>query len=93
MEGGHGSGPESVDLMFDAGGPLWLTAPRHATKNSHGTGCTLSSAIAAGLARGLDLATATAEAKAYVTRAIVAADSLAIGKGHGPVHHFHALWR
>ncbi len=92
VKGGHGSGTESTDLYLDAEGARWLTAPRHATRNTHGTGCTLSSAIAAGLAKGLDLMTAVAEGKAYVTAAIVAADQLEIGHGHGPVHHFHAWW-
>ena len=62
------------------------------TKNTHGTGCTLSSAIAAELAKGASLREAVAAAKAYVTAAIAAADELEIGKGRGPVHHFHALW-
>lgn len=92
VKGGHGSGSESSDLLFDSDGPTWLSSPRHATQNTHGTGCTLSSAIAAGLARGLDLKTAVAEAKSYITDAIVAADRLAIGHGHGPVHHFHRSW-
>lgn len=92
VKGGHGSGAESSDLYLDGAGARWLTAPRHATRNTHGTGCTLSSAIAAGLAKGLDLVAAVAEGKAYVTAAIVAADRLEIGHGHGPVHHFHAWW-
>lgn len=92
VKGGHGSGAESTDLYLDAEGARWLTAPRHATRNTHGTGCTLSSAIAAGLAKGLDLVAAVTEGKAYVTAAIVAADRLEIGHGHGPVHHFHAWW-
>ena len=65
---------------------------RIATRNTHGTGCTLSSAIAAGLAKGMPLAEAVRAAKAYVTDAIAAADRLAIGMGHGPVHHFHRWW-
>ena len=68
-------------------------APRIATENTHGTGCTLAAAIAALLARGLPLAEAVRAAKAYVTEAIRAADRLSVGHGHGPVHHFHALWR
>jgi hydroxymethylpyrimidine/phosphomethylpyrimidine kinase len=92
VKGGHGSGAESADFFYDGSEPLWLTAPRHETRNTHGTGCTLSSAIAAGLARGLELADAVAAAKAYITAAIVASDSLTIGRGHGPVHHFHAVW-
>ena len=69
-----------------------LTAPRIDTQNTHGTGCTLSAAIAAGLAKGHTLAEAVADAKAYVTAAIAAADELEIGRGRGPVHHFHAWW-
>jgi hydroxymethylpyrimidine/phosphomethylpyrimidine kinase len=69
-----------------------LVADRIATKSTHGTGCTLSSAIAAGLAKGLDLAAAAGAAKAYVTAAIAAADRIKIGAGHGPVHHFHGWW-
>jgi len=93
MKGGHGAGAESVDLLVDRTGATRLAVPRVATKNTHGTGCTLSSAIAAGLAKGQDLATAVRAAKDYVTAAIAAADRLAVGKGHGPVHHFHAVWR
>ncbi|MBS1182682.1 MAG: thiD [Proteobacteria bacterium] len=92
VKGGHGTGADSADLFLDGEGAHWLRAPRHATRNTHGTGCTLSSAIAAGLAKGLDLAAAVTDAKAYVTAAIVAADRLEIGHGHGPVHHFHAWW-
>ena len=66
--------------------------PRIATRHTHGTGCTLSSAIAALLARGLPLPDAVAEAKRWLTEAIAAGDGLGIGHGIGPVHHFHALW-
>lgn len=93
IKGGHGEGPESVDLLVDASGVRRFAAPRIATRNTHGTGCTLSSAIAAGLAKGLALEEAVAAGKVYVTAAIAAADTLTIGRGHGPVHHFHALWR
>jgi hydroxymethylpyrimidine/phosphomethylpyrimidine kinase len=93
IKGGHASGPESVDYLVEAHAVARLAAERMATANTHGTGCTLSSAIAAGLAKGLDLAVAVREAKAYVTEAIAAADKLEIGKGHGPLHHFHASWR
>lgn len=92
LKGGHDTGDEAADVLMTADGPLWLAAPRHATNNTHGTGCTLSSAIAAFLARGSDLSESAARAKAYVTDAIVAADGLKVGHGHGPVHHFHALW-
>ncbi len=70
-----------------------LSASRVATNNTHGTGCTLSSAITARLACGDDMVTAVRAAKQYVYDAIVAADQLSIGKGHGPVHHFHAFWK
>ncbi|WP_029002593.1 bifunctional hydroxymethylpyrimidine kinase/phosphomethylpyrimidine kinase [Azorhizobium doebereinerae] len=92
MKGGHGTGAESVDLLVTPAGVVRLPAPRHVTRNTHGTGCTLSSAIASGLAKGEDLATAVAAAKAYITGAIAAADRLHVGRGHGPVHHFYALW-
>ena len=93
IKGGHGDNPESVDLLVDAHGVVRLTAPRIKTRNTHGTGCTLSSAIAAGLAKGLDLVTAAREAKDYVTAAIKAADTLTVGHGHGPLSHFHKFWR
>jgi hydroxymethylpyrimidine/phosphomethylpyrimidine kinase len=92
LKGGHGAGDESADLLLTDAGPHWFTAPRHATQNTHGTGCTLSSAIAAGLAKGLSLEDAVAAAKIYVTDAIKAADTLKIGEGYGPVHHFHQWW-
>ncbi len=92
LKGGHGSGPESVDLLIDADGDERLSVTRVPTKNLHGTGCTLSSAIAAGLAKGFALRDAVRAAKSYVTAAIAAADTLAVGSGHGPVHHFHRWW-
>ena len=92
IKGGHGSGPESVDLLVEADTCLRLAAPRVATKNTHGTGCTLASALAAGLAKGLSLEQAVREAKSYVSAAIAAADRLAVGSGRGPLHHFHAWW-
>ena len=93
IKGGHGEGAESVDLLIGEGIFLRLAAKRIATKNTHGSGCTLSAAIAAGLAKGRDLVTAVQEAKAYVTAAIAAADRLKIGHGHGPLHHFYDYWR
>jgi hydroxymethylpyrimidine/phosphomethylpyrimidine kinase len=92
MKGGHGHGPESVDLLIAPATFARLAADRVATRNTHGTGCTLSSAIAAGLAKGLDLAEAVRAAKAYVTAALAASERIRIGSGHGPVHHFHAWW-
>src|SRR5665213_2734226 len=90
IKGGHGAGDESVDLLIGEGETMRLTASRIATKNTHGTGCTLSSAIAAELAKGRDLVTAAQDAKAYVTAAIAAADKLNVGHGHGPLDHFYA---
>jgi hydroxymethylpyrimidine/phosphomethylpyrimidine kinase len=93
IKGGHGHGRETIDHLGTANGSLrTLAAPRIATRNTHGTGCTLSAAVAAGLARGLELPEAVVEAKDYLTAAIAAADRLTIGAGHGPVHHFHAVW-
>jgi hydroxymethylpyrimidine/phosphomethylpyrimidine kinase len=91
IKGGHGKGAESIDYLIREAGVVALAAPRIATKNTHGTGCSLSSAIAAGLARGDDLETAVRHAKAWVTAAIAAADRLSVGRGHGPIHHFHAF--
>jgi hydroxymethylpyrimidine/phosphomethylpyrimidine kinase len=92
MKGGHLEGPDLVDLLIDAEGELCLPARRHVTRNTHGTGCTLSSALTAYLAWGVPLREATARATAYVGAAIRAADELSVGSGAGPVHHFHALW-
>ena len=93
IKGGHGGGSESADFLLTGEGGRWFSAPRIATDNTHGTGCTLSSAIAAGLAKGDGLVAAVAAAKDYVTAAIAAADRLEIGQGRGPVHHFHAWWK
>jgi len=92
LKGGHLEGTESPDYLFDGEGMEVFTAERVDTANTHGTGCTLSSAIAALLARGLSLREAVRDAKAYVGAAIRAADGLEIGRGHGPVHHFHNFW-
>ncbi|MEM8571847.1 MAG: bifunctional hydroxymethylpyrimidine kinase/phosphomethylpyrimidine kinase [Pseudomonadota bacterium] len=94
MKGGHAHGETCVDLLMTQDrAPLRLSANRFQTRNTHGTGCTLSAAIAAGLARGLPLEAAVTEAHAYLQKAIRAADQLNVGHGHGPVHHFHELWR
>ncbi len=92
LKGGHGSSETCDDLYLSRSVERWYTAPRYKTKNTHGTGCSLSSAIAAGLAKGLELEAAIFEAKEYISQAIKAADMLDIGKGHGPVHHFHEFW-
>jgi hydroxymethylpyrimidine/phosphomethylpyrimidine kinase len=92
LKGGHLEGGESPDLLLDGSEHHWLEAPRISTRNTHGTGCTLSAAIAARLAHRVPLSQAVFEAKRYIAGAIAAADQLHVGHGHGPVHHFHELW-
>ena len=93
MKGGHAEGSDCVDLLImDDGFILELHAPRIDTQNTHGTGCTLSASIAAGLAKGLTLDDAVREAHHYLQGAIAAADGMGVGSGHGPVHHFHQIW-
>ena len=92
LKGGHGAGADCVDLLVTNGGISRLSAPRLATRNTHGTGCTLSAAIAAGLAQGMGLEAAVKRAHGYLQSAISAADRLQVGSGHGPVHHFHGVW-
>ncbi|MFI8520573.1 bifunctional hydroxymethylpyrimidine kinase/phosphomethylpyrimidine kinase [Streptomyces sp. NPDC085481] len=84
IKGGHLAG-DAVDLLTDGTVEHWLRAPRHDNRHTHGTGCTLASAVASGLAKGLDVPAAVGEAKAYVTGAIAAGFSL--GGGIGPVDH------
>jgi hydroxymethylpyrimidine/phosphomethylpyrimidine kinase len=93
LKGGHLSGAECPDLFaIGADEPTRLAARRVDTTNDHGTGCTLSAAIAALRPRRDDWLTAVTDAKAYLTGALAAADRLDVGSGHGPVHHFHAWW-
>src|SRR5690606_23716063 len=96
LKGGHLPGGELMDLLFDGDRMIELPAQRIETKNTHGTGCTLSSAIAALLpqtAGGLrPVESAVRAARDYLLRAIAASGQLKVGHGHGPVHHFHALW-
>jgi hydroxymethylpyrimidine/phosphomethylpyrimidine kinase len=92
IKGGHGQGSESTDYLIRGSGTVALSAARVATRNTHGTGCSLSSAIAAGLARGEDMETAVRNAKAWVSAAIAAADRFAVGHGHGPIHHFYRFY-
>jgi hydroxymethylpyrimidine/phosphomethylpyrimidine kinase len=92
IKGGHGQGSESIDYLVDAKRTLALGAPRIATGNTHGTGCSLSSAVAAGLAKGEDTETAVRRAKNWISAAISAADRFSVGHGHGPVHHFHRFY-
>jgi hydroxymethylpyrimidine/phosphomethylpyrimidine kinase len=95
VKGGHLDG-DAVDLLHDGDRMIELPSPRIVTRNDHGTGCTLSAAIAALLAQAADVPTAVKEAKRYLTGALAAADQLSIGRsgaGHGPVHHFYHWWR
>lgn len=92
IKGGHGQGAESIDYFIDGQRTIELAAPRVVTKNTHGTGCSLSSAIAAGLAKGEGLETAIRNAKAWISAAIAAADRFSVGHGHGPIHHFQRFY-
>ena len=92
IKGGHGQGAESIDYLIDAKGVIALAAPRIATENTHGTGCSLSSAIAAGLAKGEEMEAAIRHAKAWISAAIASADRFSVGHGHGPIHHFHGFY-
>jgi hydroxymethylpyrimidine/phosphomethylpyrimidine kinase len=94
IKGGHLSGNESTDLLSfpSTGQTIILNAERVDTQNNHGTGCTLSSAIASFLARGETIQDALSKAKDYLTGALRAGAVYRLGKGHGPVHHFYRFW-
>ncbi len=92
VKGGHRDGETCDDCLYHEGQIHRFSSPRIATKNSHGTGCTLSSAIAAQLARGETLVTAVAKAKKYLTAALEGASKWQLGKGFGPLHHFSEYW-
>jgi hydroxymethylpyrimidine kinase/phosphomethylpyrimidine kinase len=91
LKGGHLDGTESMDCFFDnkSNKITWLKARKIKTKNTHGTGCTLSAAIAAHLARGESLLEAVKAAKEYITAAILEGSKYRLGSGHGPVHHLY----
>jgi hydroxymethylpyrimidine/phosphomethylpyrimidine kinase len=92
LKGGHLDGPDSTDLLLADGDVTRLSTPRVQTTSTHGTGCTLSAAIAALRPQRADWTSAVSDAKDYLTRALIAADQLDVGHGHGPQHHFHAWW-
>ncbi len=98
IKGGHffqesyGEGADCIDILVSAHGISRFSSPRINTKNTHGTGCTLSSAIAASLAHGHNLVDAVGQAKAYVTAAILGSVDYKLGQGHGSTHHFHQWW-
>ncbi len=93
LKGGHLNTSESNDLLLGADGiQQWFTSPRIDSKNTHGTGCTLSAAIASCLAQKMSITKSCKHAKDYLFHAILAAQNQNIGKGNGPVHHFYHLW-
>jgi len=94
LKGGHLEGADSSDLLYLCREKRWVTLPaeRIASRNTHGTGCTLSSAVAAYLARGEELEAAVRRAKEYITAALQAGARYRLGSGHGPVHHFFRYW-
>ncbi|WP_207001004.1 bifunctional hydroxymethylpyrimidine kinase/phosphomethylpyrimidine kinase [Trinickia mobilis] len=92
MKGGHLASADSPDWLVQASGALRLGGPRVPVKNTHGTGCTLSSAIAALIPQRADLASAVTDAKVYLTGALEQSTRLNVGSGVGPVHHFYRWW-
>ena len=94
LKGGHTTGDAANDLLVSPSSDdtFWLNAPRINSNNTHGTGCTLSAAIAAFLAQGDSVLDACKRAKHYLSGAIKASQHHSVGKGHGPVHHFYATW-
>lgn len=92
LKGGHFDSETADDLYLSPNDRRWYSAKRVQTKNTHGTGCTLSAAIAAGLAKANSMPEAIEDAKQYLSHAIARADELSIGQGPGPVNHFHAYW-
>ena len=93
VKGGHLDQPDSPDILAGHAGSIWFEGNRIITRNTHGTGCSLSSAIAAQLAKGEAIEASVSKAKAWLAGAIGAADRLSVGSGHGPVHHFHRMWK
>ena len=91
VKGGHAADAAAADVLRDRAGMRWFSAARIATRNTHGTGCTLSSAIAACLAQGAGLDDAITRAKVYLGLALGGADALRVGTGAGPLDHFAGL--
>ena len=93
LKGGHLNSSTSNDLLINKNGEThWFESPRIESKNTHGTGCTLSAAITACLAQGIEIEKACGIAKKYLFNAIKAAKDDSVGLGNGPVHHFYHLW-
>lgn len=93
VKGGHCEGEFSRDCLWDDGVAHWFSSARIKTKNTHGTGCTFSAAIAAFLAQGQGIVEATEGAKRYLTGALRSGAEYQIGYGNGPVNHFYDIWR
>jgi hydroxymethylpyrimidine/phosphomethylpyrimidine kinase len=93
LKGGHLPGNETIDLLHDGDQMIELPGHRIQTKNTHGTGCTLSAALAALLPQTESVPDAARQAKNYLVQAILHADELKVGTGHGPVHHFYKWWQ
>src|SRR5690606_8657416 len=92
LKGGHLPGNDTVDVLHDGDRMIELPGRRIDTRNTHGTGCTLSAALAALLPRVNDVPQAARQAKAYLVQAIARSEELSVGSGHGPVQHFHTWW-
>jgi len=92
IKGGHGTSEICTDWLIGEGKPQRFASSRIDTKNTHGTGCSYSSAIAANLAKGQGISDAVATAHKWLHSSIARADELNVGQGHGPIHHFHAFW-
>ncbi|TLU84197.1 MAG: bifunctional hydroxymethylpyrimidine kinase/phosphomethylpyrimidine kinase [Chlorobium sp.] len=92
VKGGHGAGNECSDCLALNGSFFWFSSNRVKTENTHGTGCTLSSAIAAFMAKGFPLHSAVEQAKAYLTEALAAGAAWRLGHGNGPLHHCYRYW-
>ncbi|MDZ7346684.1 MAG: PfkB family carbohydrate kinase, partial [candidate division KSB1 bacterium] len=96
LKGGHLADASSDDYFLEMTihglQGTWLSGPRVTSRNTHGTGCTLASAIAAFLAKGFSISESVRRAKKYISEAIVVGSEYSLGKGHGPVHHFYRLW-
>jgi hydroxymethylpyrimidine/phosphomethylpyrimidine kinase len=93
LKGGHLQGNTMQDFLYTKDIKVWINAPKIKTKNTHGTGCTLSASIASNLALGYSIEEACRIAKNYLYNALLHSNELNVGKGQGPVHHFYELWK
>ena len=92
LKGGHLRGSDSPDILMTTDHVETLEGIRIDTKNTHGTGCSLSAALAACRGRNFEVIKAAKESKEFISQAITFSDRMNVGQGHGPIHHFHALW-